>query len=238
MRKTSDDGSLGADGPGGPTGALAAMSGAATTARLGRTGRGQRRRRRRHRDAGHRTTSPSSASTSSPSRCTAACARRPTCSRPTGPATPTSTTPSRPSPPPGSSRRSTATPTQRRHPRARCHPQAADSSFWVGLDGYTSTVGRADSAPTRTAARRGTPIYYAWYEMYPASSVHAVEHQYPVSPGDTMTAMVMSNAAGTSFNLAIKDATKGWMFSIPETGSGLRPLFGRGRGRGTVAVQR
>jgi hypothetical protein len=44
--------------------------------------------------------------------------------------------------------------------------------------------------------------------------------QNPVAPGDTMTAMVMSNAAGTSFTLALKDVTKGWTKTVPETGSG------------------
>jgi limonene-1,2-epoxide hydrolase len=115
-------------------------------------------------------------------------------------------------------------------PTANCAPthggllglgatHAAYSSFWVGLDGYTSSSVEQTGTDTDCGSN-GAPIYYAWYEMYPASSVQLSSAQYPVSPGDTMTAMVMSNTAGTSYNLAIKDATKGWTFSVPETSAG------------------
>ena len=65
----------------------------------------------------------------------------------------------------------------------------------------------------------GTPSYYAWYEMYPNPSV-TLPSQYPVQPGDQMTALVAANSAGTSFTLMIKDATAGWTFSTTQTGSG------------------
>ena len=55
--------------------------------------------------------------------------------------------------------------------------------------------------------------------MYPNPSV-TLPSQYPVQPGDQMTALVAANSAGTSFTLEIKDATAGWTFSTTQTGSG------------------
>jgi hypothetical protein len=95
-------------------------------------------------------------------------------------------------------------------------PDAA-ASFWVGLDGYNSTS--VEQLGTDSDCDSGTPTYYAWYEMYPNPSVQ-LPSQYPVQPGDKLTALVASNSAGTSFTLEIKDATAGWTFSTTQTGSG------------------
>jgi hypothetical protein len=95
-------------------------------------------------------------------------------------------------------------------------PNAA-AAFWVGLDGYNSTS--VEQLGTDSDCDSGTPTYYAWYEMYPNPSVQ-LPSQYPVQPGDKLTALVSSNSAGTSFTLEIKDATAGWTFSTTQTGSG------------------
>jgi hypothetical protein len=89
----------------------------------------------------------------------------------------------------------------------------AYSSFWVGLDGYTSSSVEQTGTDSDCGSA-GNPIYYAWYEMYPASSVQLPN---PVSPGDSMTAMVMSSDA-SHFQLQLKDNTKGWTSNVPETG--------------------
>ncbi len=44
--------------------------------------------------------------------------------------------------------------------------------------------------------------------------------QYPVKPGDQMTALVSANSTVASFTLMMKDATVGWTFSTTQTGSG------------------
>ena len=93
----------------------------------------------------------------------------------------------------------------------------AASAFWVGLDGYNSSS--VEQLGTDSDCDSGTPSYYAWYEMYPNPSV-TLPSQYPVQPGDQMTALVAANSAGTSFTLEIKDATAGWTFSTTQTGSG------------------
>jgi hypothetical protein len=95
-------------------------------------------------------------------------------------------------------------------------PSAA-SSFWVGLDGYSSTS--VEQLGTDSDCNSGTPSYYAWYEMYPNPSVQ-LPSQYPVRPGDQMTAWVASNASGTSFLLSMKDATANWSFQTTQSGSG------------------
>jgi len=95
-------------------------------------------------------------------------------------------------------------------------PTAA-AAFWVGLDGYSSTS--VEQLGTDSDCVSGKPSYYAWYEMYPNPSV-VLPSGHVVSPGDHMTAMVASNSAGTSFMLAIKDATANWTFSTTQSGSG------------------
>lgn len=101
-------------------------------------------------------------------------------------------------------------------PTASCtttgHTYAA---FWVGLDGYNSKSVEqlgTDSDCTKP----NSPSYYAWYEMYPAASVSISTTQYPVKPGDTMTASV--TRSGTSYTLAIT-SSEGWTFSTTQTGS-------------------
>ncbi len=91
------------------------------------------------------------------------------------------------------------------------------SAFWVGLDGYSSTS--VEQIGTDSDCDSGTPSYYAWYEMYPNPSVTLLTSD-AVNPGDHLTALVASNAAGTSFTLMIKDTTAGWNFSTTQTGSG------------------
>ncbi|HEY1829121.1 MAG TPA: G1 family glutamic endopeptidase [Acidimicrobiales bacterium] len=96
------------------------------------------------------------------------------------------------------------------------------SSFWVGLDGYTSSS--VEQAGTDSDCDGTTPTYYAWYEMYPAGSTDISTTSYPVAPGDQLNAMVMSNAAGTSFDLMLSDgaiSSPKWTFSITLSGSGL-----------------
>jgi hypothetical protein len=98
--------------------------------------------------------------------------------------------------------------------------KTAYSSFWVGLDGYSSSSVEQTGTDSDCGSA-GHPIYYAWYEMYPAGSVELPTNQYPVLPGDTMTGQVTSNVGGTSFQLSIKDNSRGWTYSTTLSGSGL-----------------
>ena len=88
------------------------------------------------------------------------------------------------------------------------------SSFWVGLDGYTSnSVEQTGTDADCVGTNR--PSYYAWYELYPAAPVNA---GLTISPGDTIAASV--NVSGSSFALRIKDVTTGQSFTTTKTLSG------------------
>ncbi len=93
-------------------------------------------------------------------------------------------------------------------------PSGSASSFWVGIDGYTSSS--VEQLGTDADCNGSTPDYYAWWEMYPNPS-QVLSSSYPVHPGDQITAWVASNSAGTKFYLAEKDTTAGWSFSTTQT---------------------
>ena len=93
----------------------------------------------------------------------------------------------------------------------------AFASQWIGIDGYANDTVEQDG--TDADCVFGTAHYSAWYEMY---GDNAVNHgwavplpasQDPVSPGDQMTASV--SVSGSSWTLAIADATRGWSDSVP-----------------------
>ena len=78
------------------------------------------------------------------------------------------------------------------------------SSFWVGLDGDTTKT--VEQTGTEADCSSGSPVYYAWYEMYPKFPVN---YANPVSPGDSMRASVTYLGQGT-FKLTLTDSTTGW----------------------------
>lgn len=105
-------------------------------------------------------------------------------------------------------------------PTATCTSKLTNTyaAFWVGIDGYTSSS--VEQLGTDSDCSRGTPTYYAWYEMYPASSVTLSSTSYPVKAGDTLTGTVSRTAL--SYTLALTDSVGGvtkWKFSQAETGS-------------------
>ena len=99
-------------------------------------------------------------------------------------------------------------------PKATCTGSQAYSSFWVGLDGYSSNSVEQTGTDADCSAS-GTPTYYAWYEMYPKFPVNLSPTKYPVAPGDAITASVTFSGKN-SFVLTIADATKHWTFSTTQ----------------------
>jgi Peptidase A4 family len=87
------------------------------------------------------------------------------------------------------------------------------SSPWVGIDGDTSST--VEQIGTDTDCSRGTPYYYAWYEMYPKSLVTI---SMPVRPGDSFTGEVTATSA-TSFVLRLVNNTTGSSFQTSQTSS-------------------
>ena len=82
------------------------------------------------------------------------------------------------------------------------------SSFWVGIDGYTSNT--VEQTGTDSDCQSGIPTYYAWYEFYPQRSF--IISSLTIKPGDTMFAEV-NYSSKNSFTVVIRDQTTGKAFS-------------------------
>ena len=91
--------------------------------------------------------------------------------------------------------------------------QSSYSSFWVGLDGYSSNT--VEQTGTDADCNGTTPVYYGWYEFYPAFPVNFAN---PVSPGDVINAEV--SVAGGTVTITLQDATKGWTQHATQSSSG------------------
>src|SRR2546423_1870139 len=87
--------------------------------------------------------------------------------------------------------RSTSVPASWRQPTASCTSATTYSSFWVGLDGYSSNT--VEQTGTSADCSGGTSRYYAWYEMYPKFPVNL---SIAVRPGDSMSGSVTTDRAG------------------------------------------
>jgi hypothetical protein len=93
-----------------------------------------------------------------------------------------------------------------KQPTASCTSATTYSSFWVGLDGYSSNT--VEQTGTSADCSGGTPRYYAWYEMYPKFPVNL---SIAVRPGDSMSGSVTTDGAG-HFTLHIHNGTTGGDF--------------------------
>ncbi len=107
-----------------------------------------------------------------------------------------------------------------REPAVTCPVnQVQQSSFWLGIDGFSAgdpTVQQigTDSDCTRAAGHTsGTPNYYAWYEMYPQKVFTLSKTNYPVAPGDNMIARV--SHVGSTYTLSISNVNR-WTFNTTQ----------------------
>lgn len=90
-------------------------------------------------------------------------------------------------------------------PAATCNDSGSEyAAFWVGLDGFNSSSVEQTGADSDCSG--GSPSYYGWYEMYPASPVYFSD---PVSPGDSMSASVTFTGTDT-YTLVLTDSSQGW----------------------------
>ena len=102
-------------------------------------------------------------------------------------------------------------------PTGTCTSRRADqySSFWVGLDGYSSDSVEQTGTDVDCAGR--TAEYYGWYEMYPA---YPVNFSNTVRPGDRLSASVTFSGSET-YTLVLTNSTQGWTQRIVKNQSGL-----------------
>jgi hypothetical protein len=96
-------------------------------------------------------------------------------------------------------------------PAGICTKKTSYSAFWVGLDGDGSNS--VEQTGSEVDCSKGTPAYYAWYEMYPKAPVNFAD---TVAPGDVFVASVTA-AAGGVFTLSIADTTQGWSHVVHAT---------------------
>jgi Peptidase A4 family len=99
-------------------------------------------------------------------------------------------------------------------PTGTCTSATRYSSFWVGLDGYSSSTVEQDGTDTDCVG--GKPQYYGWYETYPNPSY---SFGSTVEPGDTMSASVTYEGSN-EFKLTLADVTRGWSTSTTQKVSG------------------
>ncbi len=87
-------------------------------------------------------------------------------------------------------------------------PNFQDTSFWVGIDGWSD--GTVEQAGTDVRCLPGStqPSYVAWWEMYPTNAEQFV---FTVHPGDRMDASVKLTAG--TYVLKVTDLTTGQSFS-------------------------
>jgi hypothetical protein len=95
-------------------------------------------------------------------------------------------------------------------PAVTCNGTTAYSSFWVGIDGDTS--GTVEQTGTEADCNGSTPVYSAWYEMYPKFPVN---YSNPVVPGDRFTGTVTTDGNG-NFTLTLTNNTRGWTQSVAK----------------------
>jgi hypothetical protein len=110
-------------------------------------------------------------------------------------------------------------------PTGHCSSGNQFSSFWVGLDGFSSST--VEQTGSEVDCSGSTPRYYSWYEMYPAFPVN---FSNTVRPGDHFTGSVTFSGTST-FTLKLADTTQGWSHTINAT------LAGAARSSAEVIVE-
>ena len=99
-------------------------------------------------------------------------------------------------------------------PTGHCTSATRYSSFWVGLDGFNSST--VEQTGSEVDCPGGSPVYYSWYEMYPAFPVN---FSNTVRPGDKFFGSVTFNG-GSSYTLVLQDVTRGWKHTVNKTQNG------------------
>jgi peptidase A4-like protein len=83
------------------------------------------------------------------------------------------------------------------------------SAHWVGLDGLTDATVEQDGI--LAACQGTTPVYAAWYEMFPRDPVYP---HITIGPGHSIVASVYYSRVSRKFTLRLADTTNGEHFSV------------------------
>jgi hypothetical protein len=87
-------------------------------------------------------------------------------------------------------------------PSVTCGAEDQLTSNWVGLDGFGDHS--VEQLGTFEWCYKGSPVYFTWWEMYPAGKV-LLEAGKTLRPGDKISASV--SRSGTSYTLKLADST-------------------------------
>lgn len=99
-------------------------------------------------------------------------------------------------------------------PPAHCSSgENSDASVWVGMSSDASDQSLLAQLGTATDCDAGSPLYYLWWEMFPAPSVGL---DMPLKAGDTVTATVTFQ--NDMFQLGIDVPSEGVHFSTTHAG--------------------
>jgi Peptidase A4 family len=99
-------------------------------------------------------------------------------------------------------------------PAVKCSSGDQYSSFWVGLDGYSSDS--VEQTGTEADCDGRTAEYSVWYELYPA---YPVTYSNTVKPGDVITETISFSAPST-YTMTVKDSTENWTKTTTKSASG------------------
>jgi hypothetical protein len=96
-------------------------------------------------------------------------------------------------------------------PAVTCKSTKDLFASWVGIDGNASST--VEQTGVATDCSGHSPVYQAWYEMYPEAPVY---YSDPVSVGDRITATVIRTGTNT-YRLDISDTTEGWTKRVTKS---------------------
>jgi hypothetical protein len=99
-------------------------------------------------------------------------------------------------------------------PSVICNSSATSDQavvFWVGIDGFTSNTVEQTGTLAYCAQGSSTPIYYAWYEFFPAQDIIGVSSM-TVRPGDVFKGTIIGKS-NVNFRITLLDVTTGANFS-------------------------
>jgi len=117
-----------------------------------------------------------------------------------------------------------------------CPAKNQYSSFWVGIDGYSSNS--VEQIGTDSDCQSGSPAYYAWFEFYPNPS-HLIS-ALTIKPGNVISASVsfasgkftvritdLNTSKSYSKSASVSSAARSsaeWIAEAPSSSSGVLPL--------------
>src|SRR6202451_1531996 len=96
-------------------------------------------------------------------------------------------------------------------------PDVEASSTWIGVGGQDSDETLIQIGTMQAAAPNGDAEYFAWYEVLPDTEVPIRRKQYPVKPGDTITATIQCTAACAPYALST------WVLTLTNPSSWPQP---------------